>query len=69
MENLIALVIAVGLPLLCVPVLQRLERKARLERNARVVVLDPDLAEVFPDSESVNRALRGLAAAKREQQR
>ena len=27
-----------------------------------VVVLDPDVAEIFKDSESVNRALRDLAA-------
>lgn len=27
-----------------------------------VVVLEPDVAEVFKDSESVNRALRDLAA-------
>lgn len=26
-----------------------------------VVVLDPDVAQVFPDSESVNQALRALA--------
>jgi hypothetical protein len=72
MENLVALVIAVCLPLLWVPVLQRLERHApvgtgtrgepaeRHTRDTNIVVLDPDLAEVFPDSESVNRALRVL---------
>lgn len=35
-------------------------------RAANVVVLDPDVAAVFPDSESVNRALRAVAAAMRE---
>ncbi len=29
--------------------------------DARIVELDPDVAAVFPDSESVNRALRALA--------
>ena len=30
------------------------------------VVLDPDVAEVFPDSASVNRALRALSVIIRE---
>ena len=30
----------------------------RFEEGTNLVVLDPDLAEKFPDSESVNRALR-----------
>jgi hypothetical protein len=34
---------------------------ARFAEGANVVVLDPDVAEVFTDSESVNQALRGLA--------
>ena len=34
---------------------------------ARVVALDPDVAEVFPDSQSVNEALRVLARVAREQ--
>ncbi|CAA9340907.1 MAG: hypothetical protein AVDCRST_MAG89-2605 [uncultured Gemmatimonadetes bacterium] len=38
----------------------------RYSRAANVVVLDPDVAERFPDSESVNRALRALAATNRE---
>ena len=33
----------------------------RFAQGANVVVLDPDVAEVFPDSESVNTALRALA--------
>lgn len=33
----------------------------RFARGSNVVVLDPDVAQVFTDSESVNRALRALA--------
>src|SRR2546422_3470579 len=33
----------------------------RFAQGANVVVLDPDVAEVFTDSESVNQALRALA--------
>jgi hypothetical protein len=36
-------------------------------RDAVVVLLDPDVAEIFPDDESVNRALRALAQIIREQ--
>jgi hypothetical protein len=33
----------------------------RFARGSNVVVLDPDVAQVFKDSESVNKALRALA--------
>lgn len=33
---------------------------ARYAAGTNVVVLDPDIAEVFPDSASVNEALRAL---------
>jgi len=33
----------------------------RFTKGSTVIVLDPDIAEVFPDSESVNQALRVLA--------
>ncbi len=33
----------------------------RYEEGANVVVIDPDVAEYFPDHDSVNAALRGLA--------
>lgn len=33
----------------------------RYARGTNLVRLDPDVAAVFPDSESVNRALRALA--------
>lgn len=39
----------------------------RYRQDATVVLLDPDVAEVFPDAESVNRALRALAQIIREQ--
>ena len=34
---------------------------ARFTTGATVVVLDPDVAESFPDAQSVNAALRALA--------
>lgn len=34
---------------------------ARLQRNSNVVILDPEIADVFPNAESVNAALRSLA--------
>ena len=34
---------------------------ASYAEGSNVVVLDPDVAEVFPDSQSVNKALRALA--------
>jgi hypothetical protein len=40
----------------------------RYAHGTNIVLLDPDVAEVFPDSESVNRALRALAGIIREQQ-
>ena len=36
---------------------------ARLKGRAVAVVLDPDLAEAFPTSESVNTVLRSVVAA------
>lgn len=33
----------------------------RYARGSNVVVLDPDVARLFPDADSVNRALRALA--------
>ena len=32
----------------------------RYAEGANIVVLDPDVAKVFPDSKSVNQALRAL---------
>jgi hypothetical protein len=37
----------------------------RFRLNTNVVVLDPDVAKAFPNSEAVNGALRVLAAAAR----
>ena len=33
---------------------------ARYSEGANVVILDPDIAKVFPDSAAVNKALRAL---------
>jgi hypothetical protein len=38
----------------------------RYARSTNVVLLDPDVAEVFPDSAAVNRALRALAGIIKE---
>jgi hypothetical protein len=38
---------------------------ARYAEGTNVVLLDPDVAEMFPDSESVNQALRELAEQRR----
>ena len=35
---------------------------ARYRRGTNVVLLDPEVAEAFPDSKSVNDALRALVA-------
>ena len=39
----------------------------RYQRGTNVVVIDPDVAEYFPDHDSVNDALRNLAAIIRRQ--
>lgn len=41
----------------------------RIARTATVVVLEPDVAEVFDTSQSVNSALRALAAIPRPRKR
>jgi hypothetical protein len=41
----------------------------RIARTATIVVLEPDVAEIFDTSESVNSALRVLAAAARPKKR
>ena len=38
---------------------------ARYREGTNIVLIDPDLRELFPNSESVNRALREFVAAKR----
>lgn len=42
-------------------VLVRGKYAAKLRENLNVVVLDPDIADVFPYAASVNAALRALA--------
>ena len=39
----------------------------RFAKGGNVIVLDPDVAQIFPDSESVNQALRALAEIIRNQ--
>lgn len=34
----------------------------RYARGSNLVLLDPDVAEIFPDAEAVNQALRALAS-------
>jgi hypothetical protein len=41
----------------------------RYSEGSNVVVLSPDVAEAFPDSASVNRALRSLIAIARNEVR
>jgi hypothetical protein len=40
---------------------------SRFAEGSNVVVLDPDVARVFPDSKAVNRALRVLSEAAKKQ--
>ena len=42
---------------------------ARYRRGANVVVIDPDVLDVFPDSAAVNEALRALAPVLRHGRR
>lgn len=41
----------------------------RYAEGTNVVVIDPDVAEYFPDHDSVNEALRGLAAIIKRQKK
>jgi hypothetical protein len=41
----------------------------RYHQDSNIVVLEPDVAERFPNSESVNRALRTLVAVQHRRQR
>ena len=38
----------------------------RLTESSNVVVLEPEVAEVFPNDEAVNKALRSLISTKRK---
>jgi hypothetical protein len=38
---------------------------AKYREGTNVVLIDPDLHEIFPDSEAVNRALREYVSKKR----
>lgn len=37
----------------------------RLRKNSNIVLLEPEVAQAFPNSEAVNQALRGILNAKR----
>ena len=41
----------------------------RYEDGANVVVIDPDVAAIFPDHDSVNEALRSIAQIIRRQRK
>jgi hypothetical protein len=41
----------------------------RYAEGTNVVLLDPDVAKVFPDSEAVNQALRAIATIIRQRSR
>ena len=41
----------------------------RYAEGTNVVVIDPDVAEYFPDHDAVNEALRGLAAIIKRQRK
>jgi hypothetical protein len=41
----------------------------RYAEGCNIVVIDPDVAEFFPDHDSVNEALRGLAAIIKKQKK
>ena len=42
---------------------------ARYREGTNVIILDPSLMDVFPDSEAVNEALRALAPVLRRRRR
>ena len=42
---------------------------ARYAEGGNIALLDPDVSEVFPDSQSVNRALRAIADIVRKRYR
>jgi hypothetical protein len=39
----------------------------RFKKGSNIIILDPDVAEIFSDSESVNKALRSIAHIIRNQ--
>lgn len=41
----------------------------RYSEGTNIVVIDPDVAEFFPDNDSVNKALRSLTEIIKEQKR
>jgi hypothetical protein len=43
------------------PELVRGKYAAKLRKSSNVIILDPELADLFPNSEAVNSALRSLS--------
>ncbi|MDP2982527.1 MAG: hypothetical protein Q8O92_04265 [Candidatus Latescibacter sp.] len=41
-------------------VMVRGKYSSRMKESSNVIVLDPDIAEAFPNAKTVNQALRGL---------
>ena len=41
----------------------------RIRESTNVIVLDPQVAKVFPNDEAVNNALRGLISSSRSRQK
>jgi hypothetical protein len=41
----------------------------KYEKGCNVIVLEPDVAKLFPDAESVNKALRAIATIVPKQKR
>ena len=44
---------------------EAIQQTHKISERGRTVVIDPDVAEMFPDTKSVNDALRTLAQAKK----
>ena len=40
--------------------IERGKYAARLRESTNIIILDPEVAKVFPNNEAVNKALRGL---------
>lgn len=43
------------------PALERGKYAERLRESSNVVVIDPDLTDLFPNADAVNKALRSLS--------
>ena len=48
------------------PALERGKYAARIRVNSNVVVIDPDVTDLFPNADAVNAALRSIAEIARK---